>query len=118
MTEKSRKTEHMGMEMTEEEHERWHQEPWEMSPGEHDALIRKMGITEDQDREWHEKHGVPQPVPSDRDRKSVNPFAIGGGFLDYCVTQGWLVREGKGRSARYYVTRKGEEELPKFGIKI
>jgi len=35
-----------------------------------------------------------------------------------CVKQGWLIQEGKGRNAKYYVTKQGEEELKKFGIEI
>ena len=29
--------------------------------------------------------------------KSVNPFAVGGGFLAYCVREGRLIQEGKDR---------------------
>ncbi len=55
---------------------------------------------------------------SENGNKPVNPFAIGGGFLDYCIGQEWLIREGKGREARYFVTETGKEELKKFGIRI
>ena len=51
------------------------------------------------------------------ERKPVNPFAVGGGFLVYCVGQGWLVQEGKGRNAKYYVTNEEKKELRKFHIK-
>lgn len=52
------------------------------------------------------------------DKKSVNPFAIGGGFLGFCVSKGWLMQEGKGRNAKYFATDEGKEELKKFGIKL
>jgi hypothetical protein len=51
-------------------------------------------------------------------QKPVNPFAVGGGFLAYCVKQGWLIQEGESRAARYYVTPEGEEALGRFGIKV
>jgi len=34
------------------------------------------------------------------EKKSVNPYALGGAFLRYCVEQGWLTQEGEGRSAK------------------
>ncbi len=60
-----------------------------------------------------------QPVEHDKAGcKPVNCFAIGGGFLSYCVRQGWLIQESKGRKAKYYVTKDGREELKKFGISV
>jgi len=50
------------------------------------------------------------------DARSVNCFAIGGGFLDYCVKQGWLIRRRHGKSTRYYVTEVGRSALADFGI--
>ena len=113
-----KKVKHMGMTMTEEEHEKWHRELGEITPKEHELLTEKMGITKEQHEEWHKEHGVQSESQGGSTRKSLNPFAIGGGFLDYCVIQGWLIREVKGRSARYYATEKGKEELKKFGIKV
>ena len=40
--------------ISEEEHERWHEEHRAITPEEHKALMRKMGISEE-DREWHER---------------------------------------------------------------
>jgi hypothetical protein len=108
----------MGMTMTEEEHEKWHKEHGEITPTEHELLTKKMGITKGQNEEWHKEHRTNPRSQSESARKSLNPFAIGGGFLDYCVKQGWLIREVKGRSSRYYSTKKGKEELEKFGIKV
>jgi hypothetical protein len=48
----------------------------------------------------------------------VNPFAIGGTFLEYCVANGWLRREGAGRAAKYFLTESGRAELPKFGVRV
>ncbi len=110
---------HRGMAMTEEEHERWHSAPQEMTPKQHEALMRKMGISKEEDEKWHKIHGMPQElISSEQKKKPVNPFAIGGGFLEYCVKQGWIVQEGKGRAAKHYITEKGIKELKEFGIKI
>jgi hypothetical protein len=47
----------------------------------------------------------------------INPYAVGGSFLDYCIRQGWIVREGKGRSAGYFATPAGAGALKAFGIR-
>lgn len=109
---------HMGMTMTEEEHQKWHDEHPEMTPELHSAFMKKMGISEEEDKKWHMEHGEPPKHPSTTEKKTVNPFAIGGGFLNYCVKQGWLIQEGKGRNAKYYVTKEGEGKLGEFGIII
>jgi hypothetical protein len=60
-------------------------------------------------------------ITSDTDNielKSINPFEIGGGFLDYCMKHGWIIRKGTARNGKYYVTGEGIEALKKFGIKI
>jgi hypothetical protein len=113
-----KKVKHMGMTMTEEEHEKWHKEHGEMTPAEHEDLTRNMGISEKEHEEWHKKHGVPLEPQGETGQKPINPYAVGGGFLSYCVKQGWLIQEGKGRNTRYYATKKGQEELAKFGIRV
>jgi hypothetical protein len=113
----AKKVKHMGMMLTEAEHDRWHKRRRALTPAEHRALMKKMGISREQDEAWHKEHGPP-PAPKKSRRKPVNPFAIGGGFLAYCVRQGWLTQEGAGRGARYYATREGKKELKKFGIQV
>jgi hypothetical protein len=50
-----------------------------------------------------------------RGRKAFNPFALGGGFLAWCVKQGWLVQQGK----QYFSTKQGQRELwERFGLKV
>jgi len=110
-----RKTKHMGMPMTEEEHERWHNGNQGITPEQHRALMKKMGISKEEDEEWH-KNNIPKGL-SGSVQKPVNPFAIGGGFLDYCIRQGWLIQEGKGGKSKYYITKVGQVEIKKFGIK-
>jgi hypothetical protein len=89
---------------------------FDMSEEEHERFMKKMGISSKEDKEWHEQHDIPL-IGSEEDDRSVNPFAIGGGFVNYCVNKGWIVKQGSGRSTRYYVTEQGEKELLKFGIK-
>jgi hypothetical protein len=112
---------HMGMTMTEQEHRRWHQEHEgkNLTPEEHEKLMEHLGVSREQDRQWHKARdmgadGSPaEPVP---EGDPVNPFAIGGGFLEYCVRQGWLTRHRRGRATKYYVTEAGRVALAGFGI--
>lgn len=113
-----KKFEHFGMEMTEAEHEKWHKEHREITEQEHRELMEKMGVSEAEDNKWHEEYDVPKSGLKKTAAKLVNPFAIAGGFLDYCIKQGWLIQEGKSRGAKYYVTQEGEKGLKKFGINI
>ena len=57
--------------------------------------------------------------PGEEPRLRVNPYSIAGGFLAYCIAQGWVEREGSGRSLVYYVTRHGARELEsRYGITL
>jgi hypothetical protein len=111
---------HMGMTMTEQEHRKWHQEHERkgLAPEEHRRLMERLGISETQDRQWHEGQGSsPEgPVAPAGETGPVNCFAIGGGFMDYCVRQGWLIRRGRGRAAKCYVTEAGRAALAEYGI--
>ena len=112
---------HMGMTMTEEEHQRWHQEHEgkSLTAEEHQKLMEHLGVSPEEDRKWHKAQEArkdepaTEPVP---EGESVNPFAIGGGFLEYCVRQGWLTRQGSRRATKHYVTEAGREALAGFGI--
>ncbi|MCX5643642.1 MAG: hypothetical protein NTZ17_03000 [Phycisphaerae bacterium] len=125
---------HMGMTMTAEEHRRWHQEHAgkRLTAGEHRKLMGHLGVSPEQDRRWHkaqeagEGESPAEPAPEGEGPQvrnialgspvSVNPFAIGGGFLEYCVKQGWLTRQRRGRATKYYVTEAGREALAGYGI--
>ncbi len=48
----------------------------------------------------------------------INPYWVGGGFLDYCVKQAWMVKRREGRATRFYCTPAGVEALKQFGIEI
>ena len=106
----------MGMTMTAEEHEQWHKEHNKITREEHEKLMKKIGISPDEDKKWHKERRGKEP--HDSDTRPLNPFAIGGGFLAYCVKQGWLTQEGKGPKTKYYATEKGRLKLAKFDIKI
>lgn len=141
---------HRGMTMTDEEHEQWHREHKELTPEEHEQLMKHMGISPEEDKKWHEEHGAmtmedhaelselleKKGISKEEQRKwhqqrknaaeqrgesdtrPLNPFMIGGGFLAYCVKQGWLIQEGKGNKTKYFATNKGRQELAKFDIHI
>ena len=88
-----------------------------MTPEQHKALMEKIGISKEEDEKWHKSHEVPKSIKRPK-IKPINPYAVGGGFLAYCVKQGWLIQEGKGRTTKYYVTEEGIDKFKKFGIKI
>ncbi len=76
---------------------------------------RGMKITKE-DKERHEKQGMPHLTPGKPEERPVNPFAVGGSFLACCVKKGWLKQEGKGKDTNYYFTPLGRIELKKLGI--
>jgi predicted transcriptional regulator len=49
-----------------------------------------------------------EDFPEDR---SINPFALGAAYLDYCVKQGWLAKKGEGQAAQYELTELGQKKL-------
>lgn len=108
---------HMGMILTKEEHDRFHREARELAPDQHDALMAKLGISKEQDEEWHRTHLTlgEQRAKGTKGLKGINCFAVGGGFLSWCVKQGWLVQQGK----QYFATKEGARELhDRFDIKV
>ncbi len=117
---KKKRIRHMGMTMTEEQHRRWHREHEgkELTPIEHKKLMAHLGISEEEDRKWHQAQEPSGPETTDLapDAQPVNPFAIGGAFLEYCVRQGWLIQRGRGKGMKYYVTEAGREALAEYGI--
>jgi len=63
-----------------------------------------------------------QPAPQRArplEMPTVNPFFISGGFLRYCVDQGWLAIDGTGKRACYRVTPVGRKALKsRFQIEV
>lgn len=78
-----------------------------------------MGISKEQDEQWHkaqeacQNEAAADAVPLG---DPVNPFAIRGAFLQYCVGQGWPIQQGRGRTMKYYVTEAGREVPADYGI--
>jgi hypothetical protein len=108
---------HMGMTPAKEEHDLFHREGHDLTPEQHDAFMKKLGITKEQDEEWHRTHVSlgEQQVGGTGRLTDINPFAVGGGFLSWCVKQGWVVQKGR----QYFVTKEGARELRKrFDIKV
>jgi len=108
---------HMRMTLTTQEHDRFHREEHEVTPEQHDALMKKLGITREQDEEWHKTHLTlgEQRAEGMKALRGINPFAVGGGFLSWCAQQGWIDRRGK----QYFATREGIQELRvRFGITV
>jgi hypothetical protein len=60
--------------------------------------------------------GKGSEVPADR--ISINPYWVGGSFLEYCVKPGWMPREREGQSTRYYCNQTVVEALKQFGIEF
>ena len=107
---------HMGMTLTKKQHDRFHKESPALTPEQHDALMKKLGVTKEQDEEWHRTHSTLDEQRSQAaGLKGINCFAVGGGFLAWCVKQGWLVQRGK----QYFATQEGASQLrERFGIKV
>ncbi len=108
---------HMGMTLTKEEHDSFHRGERDLTPERHDALMKKMGITREQDEEWHRTHLTlgELRLKEKKGLKDINPFAVGGGFLSWCVKQGWVVRSG----SHYFATKEGVHELrERFEISV
>jgi hypothetical protein len=108
-----RKIHHMGMAMGKDEHEAFHNKPGELSTRQHGALLKRLGVTAEQDAEWHRTH---QTLAEQRKRlKPVDPNALGAAFVTWCVKRGWLVQRGQ----EYFAHPEGASELrERFDIKI
>jgi hypothetical protein len=105
---------HMGMTISKKEHDAFHAKPPVLTKRQHDAMMKRMGITKEQDEEWHRTRTTlaEQHV---RGLKRVNPFAVGAGFLAFCVKQGWLVQQQR----EYFVKKDAVRELrEQFGIEL
>ena len=108
---------HMGMTIKKEEHDSFHREKREISPKHHDALMKKLGVSKEEDEKWHRTHLTlaEQRAMGTKALKGINPFAVGGGFLSWCVAQGWIIQRGK----QYFVSKEGLRELrERFNINV
>lgn len=50
-------------------------------------------------------------------REQINPFAVGGAFVEYCIEQGYIELLIEEHEVKYYLTSDGETALKnQFGI--
>ncbi len=77
-----------------------------LTPEQHVSLMQRLGITEEQDAEWHRTH-LTLGEQRARGLTHVEPSAIGAGFVEWCVKQGWLVQRGK----EYFASKEGIREF-------
>jgi hypothetical protein len=101
--------------------ERWEQamiskELPTMSLEDHAEFLDKMSISPEQDEALRKRPGHPKVAV--QNQLVVDPFVIGGSFVNFCVEQGWLVIEGTGRQIKYLATEEGRQHLLELGIKI
>ncbi len=81
------------------------------------TLMKKLGITKQQDEEWHRTHLTLSELRAQAlaGTKHINAQSLAAGFLAWCVQQGWLRQKGK----QYFATQEGETELrQRFGIEL
>ncbi len=97
---------HMGTIMSKAEHDQFHKNAPDLNPKQHEALMKRLGVTKEEDEEWHRTH-LTLGEQRARDLLRVEPSAIGAGFLQWCVKQGWLVQRGD----EYFASREGVREL-------
>jgi len=96
----------MGMTLKKADHDRFHRHAPELTPKQHEALMKRMGITKEEDEEWHRTH-LTLAEQRVQGMKRIEPFAAGGGFLAWCAKQGWVVRQGR----QYFASKDGLREL-------
>jgi hypothetical protein len=97
---------HMGMVVEREKHDDFHKRAPDLDPRQHEALMRRMGITPEEDAAWHKAHLTLGELRAQA-LKPIDPFIIGIAFSEYCIQQGWMVQRGKD----YFATKEGVGEL-------
>ncbi len=97
---------HMGMIMGKDEHEDFHKNSPDLNSKQHEALLKRLGVTKEQDATWHRTH-LTLGEQRARGLTHVEPAAVGAGFVSWCVKQGWLVQRGK----ETFASKEGIREL-------
>ena len=97
---------HMGMILDKADHDEFHKRPPELNVRQHDALMKRMGITPEEDEAWHRTH-LTLAEQHVQGLKHIDPCAIGIAFSEFCIQQGWMVHKGKD----YFATKEGIREL-------
>jgi len=104
----------MGMTISKQEHEKFHKGAPALSPKQHTALMKRLGVTPEQDEEWHRTH-LTLAEQHAQGLRQISPSAVGSAFLEWCLKEGWLVRQNK----QLYATPEGVRGLgERFEIKV
>ncbi len=105
---------HMGMTLSKRSHDELHKSAPELNSKQHEALMKRMGITKEQDEEWHRTHltlGEQRAVGL----KQIDPAAVSAGFVEWCVKQKWFVKRGE----QCFASKEGLRELRnRFEIEV
>jgi hypothetical protein len=106
----------MGLTMTKDAHEKFHEKSSDLSTKQHYALLRRLGVTREEDAEWHRTHLTLAEQRAQRAMaKALDTIALGEGFLAWCIQQKWLIQRG----GAYFATVAGARELSeRFGIQV
>ena len=102
----ARRIHHMGMVMNQGEHDQFHKTAPELSPKQHDGLMKRLGVSKEEDEEWHRTH-LTLGEQGAQGLMHVEPQAIGAGFVKWCAKQGWVVQRG----SEYFASKEGIREL-------
>lgn len=51
-------------------------------------------------------------------KRPVNPFALGGAFIEWAREKGWIEVEEVGRCRNYYITSMGDAKMREMGVNI
>ena len=97
---------HMGMTLSKDAHDKFHSGARELSTKQHQALMKRMGVTKEEDEEWHRTH-MTLAEQRAAGMKQLDASVIGASFVEWCVKQGWLVRQGK----QYLASKDGVRQL-------
>lgn len=97
---------HMGMIVRKEAHDEFHNTAPDLSPKQHDSLMKRMGITKEQDEEWHRNH-LTLGEQRARGLTQVDPVVIGRGFVDWSLKQRLLIQRG----SQYFASKQALREL-------
>jgi len=107
----------MGMTLTKEKHNSFHQDSPDLSPKQHQALMKRLGVTREEDEEWHRTHFTlaEQRAMAKTGMKAVDALVLGEKLVGWCEKQGWIARQ----RGRHFATKEGAGELrERFGIEV
>jgi hypothetical protein len=93
---------HMGLTLAQSDHDRFHRNAPDLTPHQHEILMKRMGISKEQDEAWHRTH-LTLGEQRTQGLTHIEPSAISSGFIQWCVNQGWLIQRG----SEFFATKQG-----------